>query len=134
MKSGSGVTTAGDQATPANLPIDVEIMCFDARRDLDERGRRAFGVDEREDVVNGEWMFAGASLHGPVGDILAAPGPASVADAGGATPTPAPLLTSEMDHDVFGDRHYYEGDDESIFDGDTMVDESHDGNSASRCS
>lgn len=124
VKGGSGVTVVKDQEAHADLPIDVEIMCFDARRDLDERGRQAFGVDERQDVVDGEWIFAGASLDGVVGDLCAAP--AAIPGPGVA---PVPRARGATPDDAFGERHYYgDGDDDADVD-ETMGDGCHEGES-----
>lgn len=140
VKGGSGVTVVGGGSRPeeayADLAIDVEIMCFDARRDLDERGRRAFGVDKREDVVDGEWVFARASLDGVVGDLSAATAAtaASAASATSAASGPSsgagdapmsPQTSESVSDDAFADRHYYgevdedENDDDDD-DGDTI--------------
>lgn len=53
----------------ADLPIHARPMGFNAVWDNDEMGRRTYGADERDDVVDGEWIFAKASLDGAAGNL-----------------------------------------------------------------
>ncbi|KAF3765094.1 hypothetical protein M406DRAFT_331403 [Cryphonectria parasitica EP155] len=102
VRGGSGVTrTQPDNHLYSDLPIAVKPMGFDARWNNDEMGRRAYGVGEREDIVDGEWNFATASLDGAVEDVN--PNAASevlASDKGGGN--------SQEDPDVFGDRHFFD--------------------------
>lgn len=152
VKRGSGVTVvssggaagggegaeaeAGGWEAVADVPADVEVLQFDARRDLDARGRRVMGVGVREDVSeDGEWLFARASLEGLVGDLcLPAVTPAVAVSAGGSLDSawmPAmggglvqqQLRLQEEEPDVFGDRHCYGDDDGDDDDDDDHLDD-----------
>lgn len=105
----------GEEEEYADLPVDVEMMRFDPRRDCDELGRRMFGVGQRDDVVDGEWIFAGLSVDGSAGDFRAADS---------ADLDVLPVLGRKVmqeEPDAFGDRHLY-GDDEDDLDDDEVMD------------
>ncbi|PSR85726.1 hypothetical protein BD289DRAFT_453128 [Coniella lustricola] len=53
----------------ADLPIHARPMGFNAAWDNDEIGHRTYGAEDRDDVVNGEWIFAKASLEGAEGSL-----------------------------------------------------------------
>lgn len=121
--AGAGAEAAGWEAV-ADVPVDVEVLQFDARRDLDARGRRVMGVGVRKDVSeDGEWLFARASLEGFIDDLcVPAATPAVAVSASGsldAACMPAmggglvqqQLRLQEEEPDVFGDRHCYGDDD-----------------------
>lgn len=71
-KSGSGVTVVNGEEGMSSLPVEVESLGFDGMRDSDAMFRYVYGVDERDDVKDGEWVLAGANLSGVVGDLLPA--------------------------------------------------------------
>lgn len=156
VKRGSGVTVVSAAAAGAagwdadwdaiaDVPVDVEVLKFDARRDLDARGRRLMGVGVREDVSeHGEWKYARASLDGLIGDLCAPSGTPAVAfpagcllDAewmpgvGGGLGQQQQQSRLQEEPDVFGDRHCYGDDcddrDDASLEGDAGTDMELDG-------
>lgn len=93
VKAGSGMTVVKGVEEFADLPVDIEPLCFDATRDGDARFRSVY-LGDREDVRNNDWVLAGARLTSTVGEVL-------------------PIITGAQvtaeDTDVFGDRHWQAG-------------------------